>query len=469
MSPLTPIPSVSPSGGPIVPIPTPKPTYLRRDPILDGDFSDQGDWFDPYSTLTTYYSAGCGPRGHNAYADTSQCQYGVNVVKETQYAAPQLVAIIDFCQYFYFKVYECKSGMGRRSLFSLPDTEAKEFTPLSLSTLPQFEELSDLFSFNPNSTLVGYISNDCGPRGSFALADLSQCEFGHERVQYVPWKNDKVVAQVDRCDYISFEVYECSPPMIFEEDDIETIEEMVVPINLSYQMTPTDNAFLDASEVVIAHTSNEDEFPASCKVVIGNGSCLDPTPNVILGLTTETEFTVEGEFDEGNIMMVFDYHGDLSACGEIERKQNAIEEISESIGCLCGCLPGGSCNNMNNRPYSLYLKSAINDVFLTQITVYFKPKSNEKPCNVTVDVDDNGLFEVALPEHCRDRDGKGIGTEVAIDYRGDERVDVDINTACSVPLYAGMAIEDSPFVIEGYCLSKDKKSCIHNDKGQVCG
>ena len=356
----------------------------------------------------------------------------------------------------------------RRSLFRVLNDDVGEDSSLSTTfDLSTF----DPFNFDPTSTLVGYISNSCGPRGDFALADLTQCEFGHEIVQFVPWQDDNVVASVDGCDYISFEIYDCLPPEMDDtkiDEDMETIKDIASPI--SYQMAQIGHHSQTTS------TSRDEELPrdvASCKVVIANGSCLDPgRPDLILGSTKESEFVIEGMSNNafgGKIVMIHDSYGEVTGCGTVDNHGPEIDSASTSSRCLCGCDVNGNCSNKDAQPHSLYLKLAVEDTLKTRVTLYFKPKEQNEPCVVTVNADTNGLFHIALPEYCQDEDAKaGIGTEVAIDYKGDERVDLDIDTSCSVPLYTGMVIEDSPFIIGGYCLSEDETSCVHMDQGQVC-
>ena len=49
---------------------------------------------------------------------------------------------------------------------------------------------------------------------------------------------------------------------------------------------------------------------------------------------------------------------------------------------------------------------------------------------------------------------------------GDSAPYVSIHMLCSVPICAGMPIEGSPFVIEGYCLNEDEGSCSYPDSGK---
>ena len=122
----------------------------------------------------------------------------------------------------------------------------------------------------------------------------------------------------------------------------------------------------------------------------------------------------------------------------------------------------------HNKPYSLILKLMGDFTNIPHITAYFKPKKHQESCSATIDLDTNGLYHIALPDHCKDDDGKGIGNEVAIDYKGDERVDVELHTNCSVPLYIGMPIVGSPFIIEGYCFNAEESSCIYSSDQGIC-
>ena len=254
--------------------------------------------------------------------------------------APQISAIINGCQYFTFKVYECLSQ--RRSLLNLlNDREDNRDTSLDFSKfdLP-------MFSFDPHSTLVGYISNDCGPRGSFALADLSQCRFGHESIQYVPWNDDKVVAQVDGCDYVSYEVYECLPRPETSEvkvlDAMESIKGQIVgpkisrpsmskrPLTKISITNNIDQVITQYQQQTITSTTPRDNMlpseVGSCKVVVGQGSCAEPTSaELILGSSAEDEFIIEGmSLDQfsGKVLMVNDYQGNMIGCGEIEEQSH---------------------------------------------------------------------------------------------------------------------------------------------------
>ena len=209
-----------------------------------------------------------------------------------------------------------------------------------------------MFSFDPLSTLVGYISkNDCGPRGSFALADLSQCRFGHESIQYVPWNDDKVVAQVDGCDYVSYEVYECLPRPETSEvkvlDRMESIKSQIIgpskvsrPSLSKRPLSKIDSTTNNLDQVITQYqqqtitqtTPRDDMLPSDvgfCKVVVGQGSCAEPmSADLILGSSAEDEFVIQGmSLDQfsGKFVMVNDYQGKMIGCGAIEDKPDASE------------------------------------------------------------------------------------------------------------------------------------------------
>lgn len=187
----------------------------------------------------------------------------------------------------------------RRSLLGVLNDNVGEDSSLSTTfDLSTFEP----FNFDPSSSLVGYISNSCGPRGDFAIADLNQCEFGHERVQFVPWQDDNVVASVDGCDYVSFEIYECTANKI--DEGTETKKD--IASSMSYHIEVRDEGL----------PSNV----AQCKVVIANGSCLDRgRPDLILGTTNDSEFVIEGMTNfGGKIVMIHDSEGEVLGCGAID-------------------------------------------------------------------------------------------------------------------------------------------------------
>ncbi|KAL9181990.1 hypothetical protein ACHAXT_012333 [Thalassiosira profunda] len=152
--------------------------------------------FDPHSHLVTYESDGCGPRGEMAEAQRASCPYGYRMVDRSHPEHP--AHVVDGCAYFSYEVFECLPEVGG-------DRALEEEAGRAL----QEHHLSPFGAFDPASTLAGYISNDCGPRGKAALPDLSQCEYGHEKILYVPWQGGNTITEIDGCGYISLEVYEC--------------------------------------------------------------------------------------------------------------------------------------------------------------------------------------------------------------------------------------------------------------------
>jgi len=65
--------------------------------------------FDPKSQLTSYQDEGtCGARGDDAKADLSSCQHGADLLKSVEMSDYNIVARIDGCQYFSYKVYACR-------------------------------------------------------------------------------------------------------------------------------------------------------------------------------------------------------------------------------------------------------------------------------------------------------------------------------------------------------------------------
>ena len=71
--------------------------------------------------------------------------------------------------------------------------------------------------FDPASTLTSYVArNDCGPRGVSINADLRPCTYGAYfvkretgRIEDTPSSEWNVVATIDDCEYVSYDVYEC--------------------------------------------------------------------------------------------------------------------------------------------------------------------------------------------------------------------------------------------------------------------
>lgn len=349
----------------------------------------------------------------------------------------QVVSIIERedgmqCQYFSFQVYECKpqaGGQDRRRLLLRDDNQEEP------KTVVDNRELLSLFE--PKSTLVGYLSNGCGPRGDNALADLTQCEYGHEKIEYVPWQNGNIVMEVAGCFYFSFEVYKCFPP-----PQVYTLNHPIAAIK-------KDDAKRSGP-------------PMSCAVVVANGSCDDPKAHdFFVGKTAYYDFVVvDDSYDadklDGKVMLVHDYGGTVIGCGAIG---DGPETLSEpAINCICGCQIAG---NESIRPYSLYLKLDHPDKYLDKINVSFsfKAKKKNQECEAIVEVvnDDAGLFRVARPDGC-DYDEPGFGDKLLIDYIGNSDPDVSIDVSCSEPLYVGMSV--GPFIIEDYCSSEHESSCM---------
>jgi len=154
--------------------------------------------FDPASTITAYNArSDCGPRGQNAGADIRQrfCPHGAVVVKEDTgritdkpVSEWNTVAIIDGCEYVYYRVYEC-----------LSETESMKYP------------------FDPSSTLAQYTDRGiCGPRGNGAQADLSQCIYGGTVVKEVNgsipgahWNQWDIVTTINGCGYLRYWIFEC--------------------------------------------------------------------------------------------------------------------------------------------------------------------------------------------------------------------------------------------------------------------
>ena len=152
--------------------------------------------------------------------------------------------------------------------------------------------------FDPTSALVGYISDDSGPRGKFALADLAQCKYGHQKIEWVPWQNGHTAAKVFDCAYFSYEVYECLPQFdILYNHDLSSLT---------------------------ADIRGDDERleSMSCAMVVADGSCDEPRDSFFfVGTTTEDESIVEDSYDadelDRKVMLVHDYDGNVIGCGTI--------------------------------------------------------------------------------------------------------------------------------------------------------
>jgi len=152
--------------------------------------------------------------------------------------------------------------------------------------------------------------------------------------------------------------------------------------------------------------------------------------------------------------------------------------------CLCGqCTQDGECNFQGHgyaKPQILFLKvdptlcpGEVDNNNLCigtkeHITISFKGKDE---CTYTIntlsDVNILGLYRIAKPAICQSNNNNngskankknGVGTNVYIDYIGDSSPDTFIHASCSVDIYEGMRIGDSPFILAGYCLENDNES-----------
>lgn len=94
--------------------PSLKPTISISPTISVKPSSQPSFHFDPTSTLVTYFSEGtCGPRGAKAFADLSQCSDGSYLVYQQLWNSWNIVATVDSCNYFEYKIYACvPSGNG---------------------------------------------------------------------------------------------------------------------------------------------------------------------------------------------------------------------------------------------------------------------------------------------------------------------------------------------------------------------
>eukprot|EP00928_Gymnodinium_smaydae_P036840 TRINITY_DN25694_c0_g2_i1.p1 TRINITY_DN25694_c0_g2~~TRINITY_DN25694_c0_g2_i1.p1 ORF type:complete len:657 (+),score=105.79 TRINITY_DN25694_c0_g2_i1:68-2038(+) len=140
--------------------------------------------FDPMSPLVAYGDVGgCGPRGPRAEVDARTCPNGVHVVKDVPDIGRRVVATINYCEYYRYRVYACN-------------------------------DLPDLPPFDPANLHVAYHSaGNCGPRGETAVQDTSNCKEGArllERRGSSSADVKYVVATVDDCDYYEYAIYKCN-------------------------------------------------------------------------------------------------------------------------------------------------------------------------------------------------------------------------------------------------------------------
>ena len=464
--------------------------------------------------MTSYTSAGCGPRGHDAQANLSQCFFGFRLVEAKTSSDGIPVSNIKNCLYYSFKKYECmeqivhEADTHRRA----EDTRHKLADP-SFGHGKRRRGLSGVTvvhpsdGFFPDSLLTGYVSEECGPRGTIAGPDFTVCPTGFEIITFVPYQDGIVVAEVDGCNYLSLEVYQC-------------LGDFAAEIAFG-KKTEKENNDSGAGAVLSRSDSK------SCSVVVTDGPCEDPYrdgPAVLLGSTSGGRFQLDflSNGMGGMSALVHDVEGTVIGCGEIKEPANSK--------CMCGYCEGEKCIFVGNgypRPTALYLRLRVPDDNLFQIRVYFgkkkrrldgitiesidgweqsdqasqsgtggtedldvnyfpndvdevvkygeidgsKGSSSDSACTASVYKDAvTGLFEIRKPSFC-DSDGKpGLGTEISIDYTGNYDPDLYIHTSCSDPIYAGMELGGSPFTIEGYCIEDDL--CTHTQAGiatNVCG
>lgn len=474
-----------------------KPTLppIRRTPLNEGAPPELA-LFDPNSTLSSYTSAGCGPRGHDAQANLSQCFFGFRLVEAKISSDGIPVSNINNCLYYSFKKYECMEDIVREANTHRRAEDTSHKLGESHRDLSGVTGVHPSDGFFPDSLLTGYVSEECGPRGTIAGPDFSLCPRGFELATFVPYHDGIVVAEVDGCNYLSLEVYQCLGDLDGEIAFGKKKE------NEDNDAGPVGGAILSGS------ASN------SCSVVVTDGPCEDPYrsgPTVLLGSASAGRFSLDllPSGMNGMSTLIHDVEGTVIGCGEIKEPTNSK--------CMCGYCEGEKCIFVGNgypRPTALYLRLRVPDFNLFQIRVYFGKQKRrldgitvesvdgwEQPkgdTGITDDLDINyfpndvdevvnknggskggssadaactasvykdavtGLFEIRKPSSC-DSDGKpGLGTEISIDYInyiGNYDPDLYIHTSCSDPLFAGMELGGSPFEIEGYCI--EDGLCTH--------
>lgn len=478
-----------------------KPTLppIRRTPLNEGAPPELA-LFDPNSTLSSYTSAGCGPRGHDAQANLSQCFFGFRLVEAKISSDGIPVSNINNCLYYSFKKYECMEDIVREANTHRRAEDTSHKLGESHRDLSGVTGVHPSDGFFPDSLLTGYVSEECGPRGTIAGPDFSLCPRGFELATFVPYHDGIVVAEVDGCNYLSLEVYQCLGDLDGE-------------IAFGKKKENEDNDAGPVGGAVLSGSASN-----SCSVVVTDGPCEDPYrsgPTVLLGSASAGRFSLDllPSGMNGMSTLIHDVEGTVIGCGEIKEPTNSK--------CMCGYCEGEKCIFVGNgypRPTALYLRLRVPDFNLFQIRVYFgkqkrrldgitvesvdgweqsdqAPKGNT---GITDDLDINyfpsdvdevvnknggskggssadaactasvykdavtGLFEIRKPSSC-DSDGKpGLGTEISIDYInyiGNYDPDLYIHTSCSDPLFAGMELGGSPFEIEGYCI--EDGLCTH--------
>jgi len=285
--------------------------------------------FDPTSNLVTYTSDDCGPRGKDAYFDNlNECPDGYVLIGRGGTIGEDQEIVVDGCRYFSYQVFHCLSpratpltgrqpvmvehphSRGRRDLMEDDHRGVGSSSVPSRTLSVGVESHIPISYFDPADSLVGYISDNCGPRGAYALADLEQCEpAGHEKVEWVPWQDGKPIVNVDGCLYFSFEVYEClSAPRVDILDDRGDYGDVIALVG------PDD--VVDEEHI---------ESDMSCAVAVSEGSCDEGGEGiggVFMGTTSDAIFLAEdsyydGEQLDGKVMLFHDYDGTVIGCGAI--------------------------------------------------------------------------------------------------------------------------------------------------------
>jgi len=79
----------------------------------------ESDIFDPCSTLTSYIdNQNCGCRGDDPQADLTQCgNNGYHVVEDQPLQNYKVLAVINGCEYYSYRVYACNGGIVISSNF----------------------------------------------------------------------------------------------------------------------------------------------------------------------------------------------------------------------------------------------------------------------------------------------------------------------------------------------------------------
>eukprot|EP00588_Corethron_pennatum_P009787 CAMPEP_0194273888 /NCGR_PEP_ID=MMETSP0169-20130528/7129_1 /TAXON_ID=218684 /ORGANISM="Corethron pennatum, Strain L29A3" /LENGTH=770 /DNA_ID=CAMNT_0039016963 /DNA_START=195 /DNA_END=2504 /DNA_ORIENTATION=+ len=140
--------------------------------------------FDPTSALTSYRDVGaCGPRGDDAKEDLSECENGATVVEHKPNVNYQVVAEIDGCKYYAYKIYKCHDNV------ILPSTDIAVYFDTALSSertlIGEMRHLSDM----RGHTAGGFLETPSGVQYSCldtALMEVVHAE-GRWRGESGPW------------------------------------------------------------------------------------------------------------------------------------------------------------------------------------------------------------------------------------------------------------------------------------------